>query len=141
MWPALKLILYLDSFFPSVLMPLTTVYLLRCCGEKWVRSRLFHVVAVLWTVYFIMLNMTPFTTWYYYIAPENQLVRGPLYPLTLAFLDAIMVLNLAGVIRWRNKLSKRYYFAFLAGLLPIVVVMFIHFYDHTFPLRGRHKKV
>lgn len=134
MWPAQKLILYLGSFFPSVLMPLTTVYLLRCCGEKWVRSTLFHVVAAAWTVYFIILNLTPFTTWFYYVSPENRFIRGPLYPLLLAFLEAITLLNLAAVIRWRNRLSKRYYFAFLAGVLPMAAVMFIHFFISVFGL-------
>ena len=45
-----------------------------------------------------MLDMAPFTTWFYYVTPENQLCFGPLYPLMLACLDAIMVLNLVGVI-------------------------------------------
>ena len=134
MWPAQKLILYLDSFFPSVLMPLTTVYLLRCCGKAWVRSRLFRVVAALWTVYFILLNMTPFTTWFYSVAPENRFVRGPLYPLLLAFLFAIMVLNLAAVFRWRDRLSRRYCFAFLASLLPMAAVTFLHFFTSVFEL-------
>ena len=136
--PGMRLLLeaacYSDSLFASVLMPLMSVYLLRCCGENWRRSAMFRVVAVLWIVFFIMLNMSLFTTWFYYISPENQFVRGPLYPLMLVLLDAIMVLNLAGVIRWRDRLSKRCYVAFLFGSLPTILTLFVHLFASVFEL-------
>ena len=131
---ALSIILYFDSLLPSALMPLITVYLLHCRGENWRRSALFRVVAILWIMFFSMLNMTPFTTWFYYVSPENQLVRGPLYPTMIAILDVIMVLNLAGVIRWRKKLSQRICFAFLVGLLPMAIALFIHCFVPVFEL-------
>ena len=134
MSPAQTAIYYFESLITSVLMPLMTVYLLHCCGENWRRSALFRIVAVLWFVYFIMLDTAPFTTWFYYVAPENQLCFGPLYPLMLACLYAIMLLNLAGVIRWRNRLSKRCYIAFLVGLLPMMIAMCIHFFSSVFEL-------
>ena len=130
----LNIILYCDSLFPSVLMPLMTVYLLHCCGENWRHSALFRVVAVLWIVFFSVLNAAPFTTWFYYVSPEDQLVRGSLYPLMIAILDVIMVLNLAGVICWRKKVSKRVYSAFLVGLLPIAIALFIHCFVSVFEL-------
>ena len=132
--PALNIILYCDSLFPSVLMPLMTVYLLHCRAEDWRHSPLFRVVAVLWIGFFSVLNAAPFTTWFYYVSPVNQLVRGPLYPLMIAILDVIMVLNLAAVIRWRKKLSKRVYSAFLVGLLPIAIALFIHCFVSVFEL-------
>ena len=128
------IILYLDSLLPSVLMPLMTVYLLHCCGEKWRNSTLFHVVAVLWLVFFIMLNMTPFTSWFYYVTPDNQLLRGPMYPLMLTILVAMIVLNLVAVIRWQSRLSKRHYIAFLVGLVPMMIAMLIHFFVPVFEL-------
>ena len=91
-------------------------------------------MAVLWFAYFIMLDMAPFTTWFYYVTPENQLCFGPLYPLMLACLDAIMVLNLVGVIHWRNRLSQRCYIAFLVGLLPMMIATCIHFFASVFEL-------
>ena len=81
-----------------------------------------------------MLDMAPFTTWFYYVTPENQLCFGPLYPLMLACLDAIMVLNLVGVIHWRNRLSQRCYIAFLVGLLPMMIATCIHFFASVFEL-------
>lgn len=132
MSPMQLVFMYLDSLFPSVLMPQMTVYLLHCCGENRKQSALFHVVTVLWSIFFIMLNMTLFTNWFYYISPEGQLRRGPLYPLMMGSLYTITVLNLIGAVRRRNRLSKRYGFAFLAGLLPMAVAMFIHFFASVF---------
>ena len=126
--------MYFDSLFPSVLMPQMTLYLLHCCKENWRQSALFHVVAVLWSIFFIMLNMNLFTNWFYYISPEDPLHRGPLYPLMMGPLFAITVLNLIGAFRQRNRLSKRYYLAFLTELLPMAVAMFIHFFVPVFEL-------
>ena len=43
--------LFWESFLPSLAMLFLTVFLLRSSGEDdWKRSRLFHIVAALWTV-------------------------------------------------------------------------------------------
>lgn len=126
--------LYLDSLIASILMPLMTLYLLHCCGENWRHSVLFYIIAGLWIAFFIMLNTTPFMNWFYYVTPEIQLSRGFLYPLMLISLFAMMVLNLAAAIHWRGRLSKRCYYAFLVGLLPMIIAMFIHFFIFVFEL-------
>ena len=128
MKPALLISMYFDSLLSSVLLCLITVYLLHCCKENWRQSPLFRAVAVLWSLFFIMLNMTPFTTLFFYVGPGNQLCRGRLYPLMLALLYAIIVFNHVGVIRLKDRLSKKCYFAFLAELLPMAIIMFIHFF-------------
>lgn len=138
MYPSMRSIqaasIYIDTLIASVLMPLMTVYLIHCCGENWRQSGLFRVMALLWIVFFIMLNTTPFTSWFYYVTPDNQLLRGPMYPLMLTVLVAMMLLNLVAVIRCRSRLSKRCYIAFLVGLLPMVIAMFIHFFIFVFEL-------
>ena len=63
----LGILYYIDSLFPSILVPLLTFYLLHCCGEGLRGSRLFRIEAALWAGFFILLNTTPFTTWFYYI--------------------------------------------------------------------------
>ena len=128
MTSAQLIFMYFDSLFPSLLMPLMTVYLLHCCRKSLKQSALFYIVVFLWIIFFIMLNMTLFTNWVYYISSENQLRRGPLYPLMVGLLCAITVLNLIGAIRQRNRLSKRYYLAFLTELLPLAIAVFIHFF-------------
>ena len=59
----LGILYYIDSLFSSILVPMLTAYLLHCCGEGLRDSRLFRLEAALWGGFFILLNVTPFTTW------------------------------------------------------------------------------
>ena len=78
--------------------------------------------------------MTPFTTWFYYILPENRLRRGPLYPLLLGFLFVMALMTLIGVIRRRRRLARKYYYAFLISLVPMSAAMLLHFFVSAFAL-------
>ena len=93
-----------------------TAYLLHCCGENLRSSRLFQLVTALWAGVFILLNTTPFTTWFFYILPENRFCRGPLFPLFPGFLFVMALIALAGVIRRRRRLARKYDYAFLMGM-------------------------
>ena len=103
----LNICYYFESLFASILIPMMTVYLLHCCGEDPRRSGLFRVVAAFFAVFFIMLSLSPFSTLFYYAVPENYFLRGPLYILMIAVVDVILIFNLSGLIRRRNRLSKR----------------------------------
>ena len=129
-------IYYFETLLCSLLMPLTTVYILHCSGEDVLRSPLFRAVAALWTVCFIMVDIAPFTTWFYSVTQENLFRRGPLYPLLLVLIEAILILNLVCVIRRRSRLPKRYYQAFLIGTLPMAAAVFIHLFTSVFDLFG-----
>ena len=129
------LMYYLETLFASVLIPALTIYLLHCCGEKWQQSRLFHVEAALWTLSFILLNIAPFSTLFYSVTPEGELFRGPLYVLLVLVIEAMQVLNLACLIRWRSRFSKRFY-AFLVCLLPLTIVLLIHCFVPIFEFFG-----
>ena len=131
---ALGILYYIDSLFSSIMVPMMTAYLLHCCGESLRSSRLFRLVTALWAGSFILLNTTPFTTWVYFILPENRLCRGPLYPLLLGFLFAMALMTLVGVIRRRRRLSRKYYCAFLVSLVPMAAAMFRHFFISAFAL-------
>ena len=136
LYPGLKFmqetVYYLETLFASVLSPMIAVFLLHSSGERTLPSPLFRAEAVLWTALFIMLNMTLFTPLFYYVTPDNQFCRGPLYPLMIGFLLAMLLLNLAGVFRRRRKLSRRYFYSFLAGLIPMTVAVFIHLFRSVF---------
>ncbi len=123
---ALRIAIYLEYFLISLLLPLFTVYLLRFCGEDWRKSVLWRAVRALWLVFFILLWAAQFTTFLYYVTPENDFRRGPWHPLLMAFAAAPMILNLAGVIRRRNRLPGKYYAAFLIYLLPLTVAWLVH---------------
>ena len=117
---------YFQYLLVSLPMPMFTGYLLHLCGEDLRKSTLFRLVIGLWGIYFILLEIAQCTTFLYYVTPDNEFIRGSWHPLLVAPLAAIMLLNLTGVIRRRNRLPDKYYVAFLIHLLPMTVATLIH---------------
>ena len=127
---------YFETLFASVLIPMGTAHQLHCCGEDWCHSTFFRVVAALWIAFFAAISFAPFTTLFYNATPDKQLSRGPLYPLLIVLLEAMLVLNLTIVIRWRSRLSKKTYRAFLVSIIPMIAVLFVHLFVSAFALFG-----
>ena len=121
-----QIVVYFQYLLVSLSMPMFTGYLLHFCGEDLRKSTLFRLVIGLWVIYFILLGLAQCTTFLYYVTPDNEFIRGSWHPLLVAPLAAIMLLNLAGVIRRRNRLPDKYYVAFLIHLLPMTVATLIH---------------
>ena len=132
MTSVLRVLYYFETLLVLILFLMLTAYLLHCCGENILQSRLFRSAAVLSGICFLILNFTPFTTWFYFFTPVNQFHRGPLYTMMIVLMEAIMVLNLVGVIQRRDKLSDRYYYAFLISILPLTISLFIHLFVSVF---------
>ena len=127
-----RIIAYLEALFVSFLIILPTILLLHYCGEKVKGSTLFCAVISLWFIYFITLSIGHFTNWFYYVTPENIFVRTPLFPLLMLPAVLGMIVNIAGLIRRRKKLSLRYFIAFLIYLLPFTGFITLHaFLDIT----------
>ncbi|MBQ7198132.1 MAG: histidine kinase [Selenomonadaceae bacterium] len=120
-----KITIYFQYFSISILMPMFTVYLLRTCGEDWRKSLLFRVVIILWSIFFIVLGISQFTTFIYYITPDTRYIRGDWYLLLFAPIFAVMFLNLASVIKRHDKLPRKYFVAFLLHLIPLQFSLFI----------------
>ncbi len=120
---------FLESFFSSLLMPMVTVYMLRQCGQK-VRGRHFNIVMLLWAVYIVLLIITQFTTFIYYITEDNVYRRGPCYQVLLVPPVLIMLFNLVGFYRKRKQLSPKQRSALWAYLgIPLVsMVLQMAFY-------------
>ena len=117
---------FFQSLLPSILMTMLTVYLLHRCGEDWRKSALVRAVLALWAVYFAILVAAQFSTLFYFYTSDGQLSIGPLFPLSMAPLAAVLALNLAGVIRRRDKLTKRLFYAFLIFLIPMTIAVIVH---------------
>lgn len=128
----LRILYFFETSLVLTLFPMLTAYLLHCCGESIFQSRLFRAAAVLSGICYIMLNFTLFTNWFYYFTPVNQFHRGPMYTTEIFLMGAIMSINLTGVIQRRDKLSKRYFYAFLIGILPLTIALFIHLFISVF---------
>lgn len=123
---AAKIAVYFEYLLLSIQMPMFTAYLLRTCGENWLKSPLFRTVVVLWIIYFILLAIAQFTTFLYYFTPDNQYIRASWYLLLLTPIFAVMFLNLASVIKRRDKLPRKYYIAFLIHMIQLQITLLVN---------------
>ena len=126
--------LIVECLVLSLPLPMLTVYLLHCCGENTRSSKLMQTVSALWAVYLVVLISAVFVTGYSSVSSDNQLSRGPLYPIILLPLIAILLLNLAGTIQRRKMVSRNTFFSFLIAIVPITVAMFVQLFIDVFPL-------
>ena len=115
--PLSRITIFGESLFSSILMPMLTVYLLRCTGEDWRRNTLLNAVGMLWLVYCGLLIVTQFTTIIYTITPDNIYRRETWYPLLLIAPILMMLLNLLALWRKRAKLTRQQALAFALYLL------------------------
>lgn len=123
-----RLLCFLQFLFLSTFMFMPTVFLIHCCGEKLKESLLFRVVMALWGVSLLILIAAQFTDAFYYVTDDNQFVRGSLFGLMLVPLVLIMILNIIGLIRRKNKLSKRRFTALIIYIVPMTAAVFAHMF-------------
>ena len=119
-----RLGIFLESVFPSLIMPMLSLFLLHCSHEDWRRSRLFHGALMLWLVYFVLLAVTQFTTFIYSIDSSNVYHRGTWYPLLLVPPVLLMGMNLAALYRRKSRLSPNQMKALRTALtFPIISIL------------------
>jgi sensor histidine kinase YesM len=121
------------SLLTIVPLPMLTIFLLHCCGENWRKSSLFRVEFALYGLYFILMVIAQFTTSIYFVTPDGHLHLGPLYPFIVVPLVVIALLSLTGLIRRRNRLTRKIFFAILIALLPMTVALNVHLFVSVFP--------
>ena len=122
----------IESVIIALPMPMFAIYLLHSCHEDMHGSTYLRAVCLLLIAYLVLELISPFSNFFYTITPQNTFVREQWYPLLIAPLAAIMVLNLVSVIRMRKKLSKKYFFAFLVYLVPLTAAMLAHMLSSAF---------
>lgn len=121
-----RLGLFAESTFSSLLMPLMTIFILVCSGDKkYIKNRFLGLSISLWMVYFGLLVFTQFSTIIYTINDENVYSRGPLYQLLLVPPVLLLVLNL--VVLWfkRSSLNIRQRTGFAVFLISPLIAMLI----------------
>ncbi|MBR1481718.1 MAG: histidine kinase [Ruminococcus sp.] len=130
MMVAEKIIVFFEFMTVSVLMPMPIILLLHRCGEDIRHSPLFRVEMILWGVCFVLLSAAQFTDRFYYFTPELEFVRGPLFVLLPLPMLVTMILNIAGTVKRRKKLTKRYYFAIFVYLLPMTTALLFYLFNY-----------
>ena len=127
-----RVISFIETFLPSILMPFLTIYVLLCCNKKVHKSPLIFISIALCTSLFVLLVITQFTNAIYYFTEENEFVRGQRYWVLIVPLLALIVLNLVEIICYRKQLNKKYFIAFLVYLLPLLVTMIAQVFVDAF---------
>ena len=121
-----QIVAYFEALFLSMLIPVPTILLLHYCGESYKESKLFCAVVILWLVFFVSLGIGQVFDVFYYVTPENEFIRTPLFPFLVLLLPPGMILNLVGLIRRRKKLRPRYFVAFLIYSVPLSIFITVH---------------
>ena len=128
------LLIILESVLLSIAPLMMTAYLIHCCGEDVFSNKLFHAVLVLWGVFIALLAVSPFTKIFYYFMPDGKYYRGSWYPVLLVPMIIAMLLTVAGMVRWRKRLSRKAFMSFLITLLPITGVLIVDIFIEIYPL-------
>ena len=123
-----KVVYFFESALLSVPIFMPTIFLLHCSREKIKKSPLFAAVMILLSVFFAMLLVAQFTDIFYYVTPDNQFFYGPFYELSLMPMVLIFVLNIAGTIKRRKVLAKKYFIGLLIYLVPMSAMMIVHMF-------------
>ena len=132
--PVFYSLLILESLLLSLPLPMLTFFLLHCSGENMRLSRLLHTVLGAWAILLVTYASSAFIKGFCYLTPENQYYRGPLYPFFLLPMIAIELLNLAGTIKRRKRLSRKVFLALLIAILPTMIALITHLFIDVFPL-------
>jgi len=123
-----RIALFVESLFSSMLMPVLTMLLLYCSGERRKRTPLFACIVTLWFVYVFLLILTQFTTIIYTITPDNVYQRGAWYPILLVPAVAMMLVNCVALYIRRKLLTQKQRLAFTLYLLIPLVCMLIQMF-------------
>ncbi len=124
---ALTAVLIIEHLFFSVLTLFPTFFLLHRCGESIKSSALLRACLALWSLFVILLIASPFSDAFYTVS-ENQHVRRPMFPLLIAPLTAILLLNTAALFRRRRSLSKKVFIALSVYLLPTALMVTVYMF-------------
>jgi len=129
-----RIVWYLESAIISIPSPMFTAFLLHTSGENIKKSALFRSVLALFAAYNILLIITQFTSWFYYVESGNVFIKEPIYPLLPAPLLIALILNTAGVIRRQKQLPRKYYLAFLVYQIAQTAAISIHVIIYSTPI-------
>ncbi len=129
-----RIVSFVETFLPSVLMPLLTMYILFCSNKNIRKSPSFYISLALCVSLLILLIVAQFTDGIYYITDDNEFIQGQWYWLLIVPLLALIALNLFEIIYRRKLIGKKYFIAFLIYLSPLLVVMILQMFISVFIL-------
>ena len=132
---AARIVYFAEGLFLATPIFMPMLFILHYSGEKIKNSPLFWLVTSTLGVYFVVNIVTQFTDVFYYVTPDNQFIRGPLWAFWVFPLAVCMVLNTTGLFYRVKKIPKKYFAALLIYLLYMTTVILFHmFYSVEIPV-------
>lgn len=114
------------SLISIVVMP--SVFLSHYAGER-IRNGLLAKLAFVFAITsFGLLIIGQFTDVFYYVTDNNEIIRGPIFPLLIAPIVVILLFDIIGIVVIRKKISKGFFVAFLVYLPPMITATFLHMF-------------
>ena len=114
------------SLISIAVMP--SVFLSHYAGEK-LKNGLLAKIAIVFGITFIaLLIIGQFTDIFYSVTPNNEIKRGPLFPLLISPVLVILLFDIVGVFVIRKRILKAYFVAFLVYLPPLITAVFLHMF-------------
>jgi len=130
-----RIVYFTQGMFLATPIFMPMLFILHYSGEKIKNSPLFWLVTSILGVYFVVHIVTQFTDVFYYVTPDNQFIRGPLWAFWVFPLAVCMVLNTTGLFYRVKKIPKKYFAALLIYLLYMNTVILFHmFYSVEIPV-------
>lgn len=132
---AARIVYFTEGLFLATPVFMPMLFILHYSGEKIKNSPLFWLVTSILGVYFVVHIVTQFTDVFYYVTPDNQFIRGPLWAFWVFPFAVCMVLNTTGLFYRIKKIPKKYFVALLIYLLYMTTVILFHmFYSVEIPV-------
>lgn len=128
------LVIQVECLSLSLPLLMLTVYLLHCSGDDLRSSPLLWAALGLEGFYCVILVLAPFSDCIFYFTADGQPYRGPLYPVFLLPIVAIMLLSLFGALRRRRRLSHKVFLGFLVAIVPTMLSLIVQLFVDVFAL-------
>lgn len=114
------------SLISIVVMP--SVFLSHYAGEKLKNGLLAKIAIVFGITSLALLIIGQLTDVFYSVTPNNEIKRGPLFPLLISPVLVILLFDIVGVFVIRKRILKAYFVAFLVYLPPLIIAVFLHMF-------------
>lgn len=123
-----RIVMYFEYLLFSVLTLMPMPLVLHSCEESIKNNKLFRGCAALWVIFCIFLFPTKFTNAFYYTTQDLQYVRGPWFPLMIAPLFIITLLNVMCLFFKRKNIAKDLFVELLIYLAPTSILVVVYMF-------------
>lgn len=123
-----KAVVYFEFLFLTIIITMPSIFLSHYAGEEIKNGLLVKLSMVFAITHVAILTIGQFTDVIYYVTPNNEFIRGPLFPILMFPLLTILILDIIGVFVLRKRIAKGYFVAFLIYLPPLAVITLLHMF-------------